>query len=299
MTAPVPFTLIIPAHNEEAVIGRCIKTALSGALSAGSFEIIVAANGCIDRTVEVAREVAPHAKIIDLPVGSKTGAINAANREASFFPRIYLDADVECEYRSLVALAAELSKPGVMVAAPAIRLELGHCNWFVKSYYAAWMKQPYAKAGKGGAGCYGLSQDALAAVSEFPDIIGDDIWIHTRFPDQQKRLVTRDSDGSAVFSTVRPPATALQQVKVEARRMIGNADVKLNHPSPYFILANKDGGLLGSLRSGASPVDLMVFYAVKVLVRIELRLSTLRGSASNWTRDLSSRQAEQSGQPKK
>lgn len=290
MIETVPFSLIIPAHNEAAVIARCLETALVGAPSTESFEIIVAANGCSDQTVAIARSAAPHAKVLDLPIGSKTGAINAANREASHYPRIYLDADVECEYNSLAALAATLTEPGVMTAAPAIQLDLAHCNWLVRAYYAAWMRQPFARAGKGGAGCYGLSKDALAAVQEFPDIIGDDIWIHTRFPDAEKRLIAQDSNGYPVFSVVRPPATALQQVRVEARRMIGNADVKREHPSPYFALTNKDGGLLGSLRSGTSPINLMVFYAVKILVRIEMRLSKWRGDSAAWTRDLTSRQ---------
>ncbi|MFU7527433.1 glycosyltransferase [Qipengyuania sp. ASV99] len=290
MPEPVEFSLIIPAHNEESVIARCLKTALSGAPDPPGFEIIVAANGCSDRTAEIARNVMPAAQILEIPEGSKTGAINVANRAASHFPRIYLDADVECEYGSLAALARTLKGPEIMTAAPAIRLDLEHCNALVKAYYSAWMQQPFAKAGKGGAGCYGLSQAALEAVGEFPQIIGDDIWIHTRFPDEQKRMVAQDELGRPVFSIVRPPRTAWQQIKVEARRMIGNAEVKRNYPSPYVSLANKGGGVLGSLRSGASPIDLLVFYAIKMMVRIETRLAKSRGSGVEWTRDLTSRQ---------
>jgi glycosyltransferase involved in cell wall biosynthesis len=283
------FTLIIPAHNEEAVIGRCLRTALAEATDPEAIEIVVAANGCTDRTVEAARRAAPHAKILDLPVGSKTGAINAANRAASGFPRIYLDADIECSFHSLAAMARILSEPGVMVAAPAIRLDLSHGSRLIRLYYAAWMKQPFAKAGKGGAGCYGLSKAALQQVGEFPPIIGDDIWIHTRFPDAQRRLVDRDAQGREVYSIVRPPSTALQQVKVEARRMRGNAEVKRNYSSPYVDSANRGGGIAGSLRSGASPLELAVFYGVKMLVRVEMRRSNLRSDSAGWTRDLSSR----------
>lgn len=289
MPEPVEFSLIIPAHNEEAVIARCLKSALAGATDPPGFEIIVAANGCSDRTAEIARSAAHCAKVLEIPVGSKTGAINAANRAASHFPRIYLDADVECEYGSLAALAKTLQSPQVMTAAPAIRLDLTRCNWLVRAYYGAWMLQPFAKAGKGGAGCYGLSQAALETVGEFPDIIGDDIWIHTRFPDEQKRMVAQDEFGQPVFSIVRPPCTAWQQIKVEARRMAGNAEVKRNHPSPYVSLANRGGGVLGSLRSGASPINLLVFYAIKIMVRIETRLAKSRGSGQEWTRDLTSR----------
>ena len=152
------------------------------------------------------------------------------------------------------------------------------------------MQQPFAKAGKGGAGCYGISKSALEEIGEFPMIIGDDIWIHTRFSDEQKQLVEASSTGELVFSTVRPPRTAWLQVQVESRRMIGNAQVKRDHPSPYFASVNKGGGFLGSLRSGASPVDLLVFYCVKAMVRIMTKLKGQEDRREIWTRDLSTRQ---------
>lgn len=289
MTTALPFTLIIPAHNEEAVIARCLETAIAGAPTEDSFEIIVAANGCDDRTVEVARRTAPHATVLDLPVGSKTAAINAANRIASHFPRVVLDADVECNYRSLAALAEALREPGVMAAAPAIRLNQDHCNFLVKAYYSAWMCQPYAKAGKGGAGCYGISQSGMEQIGEFPPIIGDDIWIHTRFPDKAKRLVEHDAQERPVFTIVRPPSTAWQQVKVEARRMRGNAEVRRDHPSPHLTLVDQGGGLRGALKSGASPFDLCVFFGIKSLVRLETKRNQRRAGPPVWTRDTSSR----------
>ncbi|WP_252258968.1 glycosyltransferase [Erythrobacter aurantius] len=291
MTKSLPFTLIIPAHNEAAVIERCLKTALAEAPDDGSVEVIVAANGCSDDTVSLAKMAAPQATVLDLPTGSKTKAINAANAIASRFPRIYLDADIECSYRSLLAMAVVLTEPDVMTASPKIRLELGHCNRWIKAYYAAWLKQPFAKSGKGGAGCYGLSQTALESIGEFPPIIGDDIWIHTRFPDEQKRLVQSDALGREVFSIVRPPKTLWQQVKVEARRIEGNADVKRDYPSAYVDIAREGGGLGGALKSGTGPFDLAVFLTAKVLVRIEMRRKRLFGKRTEWTRDLSSRGA--------
>lgn len=292
MTQTPLFALIIPAHNEEAVIARCLATAQKGAPSADCFEIIVAANGCTDNTVEIAKRAAPGAVVLDLAHGSKTAAINAANEVASYFPRIYLDADIECSFKSLAAMADELAKPDIMIVAPAIRLSLDHCNWFIKTYYSAWMKQPFAKKGKGGAGCYGLSKAALETVGEFPAIIGDDVWIHSRFPDHQRRVVSQTSEGQPVYTTVRPPGTAWQQVRVEARRMIGNSEVKRHYPSPHLQASGQDGGLRGSLKSGASPVELAVFYGVKLMVRVKMRLDRKRGNSSTWTRDLTSRQAQ-------
>ncbi len=291
MSEAQPFTVIIPAHNEEAVIARCLETILQDAPADHRMEIIVAANGCRDRTVEIARASAPDANVLDLKAGSKTGAINAANRIAQHFPRIYVDADVECSYVTLAALAAELRKPGVMTAAPAIRMDLTRCNWLMKSYYRAWSSQPYAKAGKGGAGCYGLSAHALERVGEFPPIIGDDIWIHTRFPDEEKRYVAQDDQGRAVFSVVYPPRTAWQQIRVEARRQIGNAEVRRLYPSPYFANANNGGGLRAALRSGTNLFDLVPFLAIKLAARARARWNDSRGRGKTWVRDMSTRQA--------
>ena len=291
MNEPQPFTVIIPAHNEEAVIARCLQAVRHGAPVNHAMDIIVAANGCSDRTVEIAKATAPEAIVLDLAKGSKTGAINAANEIARFFPRIYVDADVICEYAALAALADTLRRSGAMTAAPAIRLDLSRCNPLMKAYYRAWARQPYAKAGKGGAGCYGLSQEALAAVGEFPPIIGDDIWIHTRFPDDQKRYIAENASGQAVFSVVYPPRTAREQIRVEARRQNGNAEVRSLYPSPYFANANNGGGFSAALRSGTAPIDLLIFFTIKFAARTLASWNRKRGRGTAWTRDLSTRQS--------
>lgn len=290
MVVASSFTIIIPAHNEEAVIARCLLTLLRDAPEHHGMQIIVAANGCRDRTVAIARETVPEAIVLDLPVGSKTAAINEANRVAKHFPRIYLDADVECGYPTLVALAEVLREPGVMTAAPAINLDLSRCNWVMKAYYRAWSKQPYAKAGKGGAGCYGLSAEALESVGAFPPIIGDDIWIHTRFSDDRKRYIAVDKFGRPVFSVVYPPRTACEQIRVEARRQNGNAQVRLSYPSPYFANANNGGGFSAALRSGTNPIDLAIFLAMKLAARLLASWNRVRGQSATWTRDFSTRQ---------
>lgn len=285
----MPFTVIIPAHNEESVILRCLCAMTADAPADNCMEIIVVANGCSDRTVDIARAADPRIVVLDLPAGSKTAAINAGNERATHFPRLVVDADVECNYTTLAALAATLREPGVMTAAPAIRMNLSRCSVFMKAYYRAWSRQPYARAGKGGAGCYGLSETAITTVGSFPAIIGDDIWIHTRFPDSVKRYVDRDASGQPVFSTVYPPTTARQQIKVEARRQNGNAQVRRLHPSPYFANANHGGGWKAALTSGTSPFDLVVFFAIKLAARVLARVNRRRKVGQTWARDLSTR----------
>ena len=291
MTSTRPFTVIIPAHNEEAVIGRCLGAVLDSAPENHRAHIIVAANGCEDRTVEIARSLAPGGLTLDLQQGSKTAAINAANRAATHYPRIYLDADVVCHYASLCALADALEEPGVMTAAPEIRMDLSRSSWPVRCYFRVWLKQPFARQGKGGAGCYGLSQAALEQVGEFPPIIGDDIWIHTRFPDEQKRFVDRTATGDPVYSLVYPPLTAREQIRVEARRQIGNAQVWAQYPSPHRIESGGTGGLAAALQRNRNPFDVGIFLTMKLLARLLACWNRLNGRSDRWTRDQTSRQA--------
>ncbi len=84
----MPFSVIIPAHNEEAVIARCLSSLLEGAPSgtAEEVEVIVVCNGCDDHTAQVAREIAPRATVLEIPVASKVAALNAGDEEAAHFP---------------------------------------------------------------------------------------------------------------------------------------------------------------------------------------------------------------------
>jgi glycosyltransferase involved in cell wall biosynthesis len=139
------FTVIIPAHNEQSVIARCLAILMQSAPPDHRMEVIVAANGCNDRTVECARAAAPAAVVLDLPEGSKTRAMNAAARQASHHPRIFLDADVQCSYPTLAALAQVLCLPGVMAASPAMRMDLSRASGPIRGYYRVWLTQSYVK----------------------------------------------------------------------------------------------------------------------------------------------------------
>lgn len=286
---PAPFTLIIPAHNEEAVIGRCLRSVLAEAPDDYPMQIIVAANGCTDRTAEVARASAPAIDLLTLEKGSKTEAMNAANAVARHFPRIYLDADVECGFTTLIALVEALQDERVIIAAPAIRIDLSRANFLVRAYYRVWLRQPFAREGKGGAGCYALAKAAAEKVGPFPDIIADDMWIHTRFPDEQRRIVTQDRHGNPVFTTVHPPRTALDQIRVEARRQIGNRQLWQTHPSPYPPEAGGKTGVIAAFRGGSGLTAVAVFFAMKLAARVLAKWDTMRGRSNVWSRDLSSR----------
>ncbi|MEL6529119.1 MAG: glycosyltransferase [Pseudomonadota bacterium] len=290
MTHPAPFTIIIPAHNEEAVIARCLETLLTDAPDSGGAQIIVAANGCKDRTVAIAREIAPDALVLDLPQGSKTKAMNAAHAEAEHFPRIYLDADVRCTYSTLAALAEVLREPGVMAASPRIEMDLSRSSAFIKAYYRVWLTQPYVQRGMVGSGCFGISQAGYDKIGDFPPITGDDIWVHSRFRESERRNVAEDANGHPVYFTVSPPRRTIDQIRVETRRRLGNEEVLSKHPSPHYSGSNQAGDLRTALKNGASIIDVSIYLAIKLTARFRARWSRRRSDTIEWERDLAARE---------
>jgi glycosyltransferase involved in cell wall biosynthesis len=93
MTSRPIGSVLIPAHNEGAVISRCLHHLFEGT-DAGDFEVAVVCNGCDDDTAAVARASAPPVEVIELDEASKPAALRAGDRLLRTFPRLYLDADV-------------------------------------------------------------------------------------------------------------------------------------------------------------------------------------------------------------
>jgi glycosyltransferase involved in cell wall biosynthesis len=53
-SAAVSISIIIPALNEERMIGRCLESLAKLAFSRDRFEVLVVDNGSRDRTIEIA-----------------------------------------------------------------------------------------------------------------------------------------------------------------------------------------------------------------------------------------------------
>ncbi len=285
-----PFTVIIPAHNEASVIARCLDTIISSAPPNHAAQIIVAANGCDDDTVSIARKAAPHALVLDIPEGSKTAAMNRAGLEALHFPRIYLDADVQCTFPSLLALARVLNESGVMAASPKLEMDLSRSNWLVRAYYRVWLTQPYVTRGMIGSGCFGISREGFAKIGEFPSITGDDAWVHTRLNQEERRNIASDENGNPVSFLVSPPRTAIDQIRVETRRRLGNVEVHRQFPSPHSSGSNAPGDLATALKGDASILDIAIYVAIKAIVRYRASKAMKVKGNIIWERDLKARE---------
>jgi cellulose synthase/poly-beta-1,6-N-acetylglucosamine synthase-like glycosyltransferase len=126
---PIPDThavisVVIPAHNESAVIGRLLSGLLAGA-APDEFDVIVVANGCTDDTAKVAGRFGPAVTVLTSPIPSKAAAMRLGDEKAHGFPRLYMDADVELTTAGARALAAALVEPGVLAVAPEREIASG------------------------------------------------------------------------------------------------------------------------------------------------------------------------------
>lgn len=97
------FSVIVPAHNEEALIGGCLDSVrLAAEPYPGDVEIIVVLNRCDDRTEEIAR--AAGAVIVREDAKNLSMIRNAGARQASGDIIVTIDADSRMSENMLQAV---------------------------------------------------------------------------------------------------------------------------------------------------------------------------------------------------
>jgi glycosyltransferase involved in cell wall biosynthesis len=100
---PPRYSFIIPAYNEEALIGRTLDTLCESAgRLKGGFEIIVANDASTDRTPQIAREKG--ARVIDVKKRQIAAVRNAGASIATGEIFIFVDADTLVPPATLLAM---------------------------------------------------------------------------------------------------------------------------------------------------------------------------------------------------
>lgn len=213
-------SVVIAAHNEASVIGQCLDSLLADA-KPGEFEVVVAANGCTDNTVPVAR-ARPGVHVLDLPVPGKCAALNAGDVVAHGYPRIYLDADIVVPTRVARALRDALSEDdnGPLASFPARLVDTSGGSRPVRMYYDINQRLPAFRQGLFGRGIVALSREGRRRFDSFPDIVADDLYLDSLFAPHEKLLV------DDVYTTVEAPRDlpALTSRLIRVRR--GNAALR-------------------------------------------------------------------------
>lgn len=280
-------SVIIPAYNEERNIGRCLA-ALQPSMHTLGLEVVVAANGCSDRTVAVAQEY-PGVRVLDLAEPSKVAALNAADALASAFPRLYLDADVVLDEAAVRSLVRLLSTEQVRLAAPAVRFETRESDAVVRAFYRAFERMPATTGAVVGRGVYGLSRAARARFGVFPDLVGDDLFV-TRLFSAEETVV---ADGT---STVWPPRTWRDLVKVRTRVARGNSELAsartatTHGPAGGHDFSPTTGRSLAAIgRLALTQPSLWPGVAAYAAVTLTARTRAVRTEPRSWQRDASTR----------
>ncbi|MGF6823714.1 glycosyltransferase involved in cell wall biosynthesis [Microbacterium sp. ZKA21] len=211
-------TVIIAAHDEESVLGACLD-ALRASADGIDLEVIVSANGCSDATARIAAEHG--ATVIDRPEPGKAGALNAAERAATGFPRIYLDADILVPADGIAAVLAQFEQPSAPLAVmPRRRIDVTDRPWPVRAYSAINERLPVFRDGLFGRGMIALSAEGRRRFGEFPDMIADDLFLDAQFSAAEK------SEASDVVVSVESPHTTRQLIDRLVRVRRGNAEMR-------------------------------------------------------------------------
>lgn len=320
-------SIVIPAHNEEHVIGRLLD-ALTGPPAGGSRtrapapgapgpevrapepgartprpdtppppDIVVVCNGCTDGTARAARR--PGVRVVEIPAPSKHAALRTGDRHARGFPRLYVDADVVLGAAGARALAeAVTGVPGVLAAAPERHLPMAGVAWPVRAYYRVWQQLPAVREGLFGRGVIALSAAGHARIAAMPPLMADDLAASLAFAPAERRVVA----GARV--TIRPPRTwadlirrrtradtSSRQLEQHQRRKAGERGTGPPASEAIAPSARTSTADLRTLLRGQPWLlpHMAVFLTAAVWSRRRSRKAVRAGDFGTWLRDESSR----------
>lgn len=271
-------SIVIPAHNEENGIGRLLRAL--GLPQRTPFEIIVVANGCSDSTAAVSRDLG--AFVVETPTPSKIKAIILGDARATSFPRLYIDADVVIDARSVHALCNALTS-GVHAVGPERHLPMTGVSRAVRWYYDVWSRVDGVRAELYGRGVIAIDEAGHARLADWPDVMADDGFIAMSFAPDERAVV------SAAAVTIWPPKAYRDLLRRRVRVALGNAMLAGDHAPDFDRPAGASAGWLLrlALREPRLAPKVAVFAATTIIARLRARFS--RADGTTWLRDESSR----------
>jgi glycosyltransferase involved in cell wall biosynthesis len=273
-------TVVVPAHDEAAVIGRLL-TALGP--PAPHDTVVVVCDGCTDATADIARRFAG-VQVVEQARGGKPAALNAGDQAATGFPRFYVDADIQVGLADLRAVARRMISEGRAAGAPRMRVDTSSSSWPVRRFYDIWTRLPYATDATLGSGVFGLTEEGRGRFDRFPDVIGDDEYIRRLFA-----LDERVEDPPGTF-VVTPPRHLRPLVRIKTRSRLGIAQLdSLQGPAPAEAGDHGSSVLPALARQPRLWPSLAVFVGVRLVVEVRVRVRRRRGAFGGWARDESSR----------
>lgn len=275
-------SVVIPAHNEAATIGRSLEALRTG-VGDQDLDVVVVCNGCTDATAQVARQAHPTARVIEIARPSKSEAVRVGNAATDVFPRVHLDADVELSGTAVRALLAPITDGHALATAPVRSIPRTGCSRWVRWYYDVWESLPQVEAGLFGRGVVAMSAAAEERVEHLSDLMNDDLALSDAFAPDERQVVT-----SAV-AVIHPPRTVRDLVRRRVRVATGNAQATRAGARRATSRTRVRTLLrLAVVRPGLA-LRLPVFAGVYLVAALGARRAVRAGDFDTWQRDESSR----------
>lgn len=275
-------SVVIPAHNEAATVGRLLNALTQDATDA--LDITVVCNGCTDDTATKAQDVGANIRVVETATASKRAAQTLGDTLTTVFPRLYVDADVVIGAADVRRLLAPLVAGDALATAPRRRIDLTNASLLVRAYYSVWERLPQVQTGLFGRGVIALSREGYERVRCLPTALSDDLIMSEAFAPEERSVI------SAAEVVIQPPRTARDLVLRRERVATGNVQAdRLGLRAPASRTSMRDlARLVREEPRLSGPV--LAFLAVGAAARIRSARSVRSGDFTSWRRDDSSRQ---------
>ena len=218
-------TILIAAHNEQAVIASKLENTLALDYPLENLQIIVAADGSEDRTAEVVKSFEPRGVELSYQPErrGKMAAINRAMAEVRHELVLFSDANNLYDRETLRELVKPFSDPSVGGVSGSKKI-LGSGDGLTKADGLYWRYESYIKEQETRLGsCTGVSGEILAVRRNLyqapPDgAINDDFFIALGILRQGYRLVYRPQARSFEASSLNESDEAVRRSRIVAGR---------------------------------------------------------------------------------
>jgi glycosyltransferase involved in cell wall biosynthesis len=258
--------VVIPAREEEQVLGACLDSLLAQAGDV-DLKVIVVPNGpktagtaAVAQAFESAFATRGSSlSVIVEPLPGKARALNAGDGLTRGGSVVYLDADVTLLPGSLLQVAEALVRAEARLVSPPMRVRRS-TDWRTRAFARVWTSLPAVAGDVIGSGCYAVNAAGRQRWASFPNIAADDAYVRSRFARSERSLTPGGG-----FEMTLPDAPGL--VQTVRRWRTGNAELQRVEGQESDPRAGWRANLAHALSNPGLWLDLPVFALVKFFAR--------------------------------